>query len=42
MNDIIKDILSENFTTKQFVKYGICRPLGLIGIILMAGRLFGS
>ena len=42
MNDIINDFLSEKFTTKQFVKYGICCPLGLIGIILMAGRLFGA
>ena len=42
MNDIINDFLSEDFTAKQFVKYGVCYPLGLIGIILMAGWLFGA
>ena len=42
MNDIIKDFLSEDFTAKQFVKYGVCYPLGLMAIILLAGLIFGE
>ena len=42
MNDIINDFLSEDFTMKQFLKYGVCYPLGLMGIILLAGLIFGE
>lgn len=31
------DILSENFTRKQMVVYGIVAPLVLIGIMAIAG-----
>jgi hypothetical protein len=42
MNDIINDFLSEDFTLKQFLMYGVCYPLGLMGIILLAGLMFGE
>ena len=42
MNDIINDFLNEDFTAKQFVKYGVCYPLGLMAIILLAGLIFGE
>ena len=42
MKDIINDFLNENFTVKQFVKYGVCYPFGLMGIILLAGLIFGE
>ena len=42
MNDIINDFLGEDFTLKQFLKYGVCYPLGLMAIILLAGWIFGE
>jgi hypothetical protein len=42
MEDFINDFLSENFTMKEFIKYGVCYPLGLMGIILLAGLIFGE
>ena len=36
MNDIIKDFRNENFTRKEFVKYGIIAPLVLIALCLLA------
>ena len=34
-----KDILSENFTRKEYVIYGILTPLVLVGIMALAGWL---
>jgi hypothetical protein len=39
MNDIIKDILSENFTRRQYVVYGIVAPLVLVLVCGLAGSL---
>ena len=32
-----KDILSENFTRKEYVIYGIITPMVLVGIMALAG-----
>lgn len=41
MKDFLKimagDILCENFTTKEYVVYGIVAPLALVAIMLFAG-----
>ena len=34
-----KDIMDENFTTREYVIYGIVTPLVLIGIMALAGWL---
>ena len=34
-----KDILSENFTKREYVIYGILTPIVLIGIMALAGWL---
>ena len=39
MNDIIKDILSEKFTRRQYVVYGIVAPLVLVLLCGLAGSL---
>ena len=39
MNDIIKDFLSENFTRRQYVVYGIVAPLVLVLLCGMAESL---
>ena len=39
MNDIIKDLLSENFTRRQYVVYGIVAPLVLVLLCGLAGSL---
>ena len=36
MNDIIKDFRNEGFTLREFIKYGIIAPLGLIAFCLLA------
>jgi hypothetical protein len=36
MNDIIKDFMSEGFTKKEMVKYGIVAPVVLIALCLLA------
>lgn len=36
MNDIIKDFMSEGFTSKEMVKYGIIAPMVLIALCLIA------
>ena len=36
MNDIIKDFMSEGFTGKEMVKYGIIAPMVLIALCLIA------
>lgn len=37
LNIMGKDILSENFTTKEYVIYGILTPIVLFLIMLLAG-----
>lgn len=41
MKDFFKimagDILSENFTKKEYVVYGVIAPLALVAIMLFAG-----
>ncbi len=39
MNDIIKDYLKENFTLKEWIKYGVCYPIGLILACVLADWL---
>lgn len=39
MNDIIKDYRNENFTLREWVKYGILYPAGLILFCLLAGMI---
>ena len=39
MNDIIKDYLSEKFTCRQCVVYGIVAPLVLVLVCGLAGSL---
>ena len=39
MNDIIKDFLSEKFTRRQYVVYGIVAPLVLVLVCGLAGSL---
>lgn len=39
MNDIIKDYHEENFTLREWVKYGIIYPIGFILIVGVAGWL---
>lgn len=39
MNDIIKDLLSEKFTRRQYVVYGIVAPLVLVLLCGLAGSL---
>lgn len=34
-----KDILSENFTRREYVMYGIVAPLVLVIVLVMAGSL---
>ena len=34
-----KDIMDENFTTREYVIYGILTPLVLVGIMAFAGWL---
>lgn len=33
---MMKDILSENFTTREYVIYGIVAPLGLLAACVLA------
>lgn len=41
MKDFLKimagDILSENFTQKEYVVYGIIAPLAIVAVMLFAG-----
>lgn len=39
MNDIIKDFLSEKFTRREYVVYGIVAPLVLVIVCGLAGNL---
>lgn len=39
MNDIINDIKSEKFTSRQYVVYGIVAPLVLVLVCGLAGSL---
>jgi len=34
-----KDIMDENFTTREYVIYGVVTPLVLVGIMALAGWL---
>ncbi len=34
---MMKDILKENFTRKEYIVYGIITPLGMIAIIGLVG-----
>ena len=36
MNDLINDFRNEDFTRKEFIKYGIVAPLVLIALCLLA------
>lgn len=36
MNDIIKDIMSENFTWREFWKYGVFAPALFILLVVIA------
>ena len=36
MDDFIKDFRNEDFTRKEFIKYGIVAPLVLIALCLLA------
>ena len=36
---MMKDIYDENFTTREYVIYGVVTPLVLVGIMALAGWL---
>jgi hypothetical protein len=36
MKQLIDDIMSENFTRRDYIIYGIVYPLGLIAVMLIA------
>lgn len=36
MNDIIKDYLSEKFTLREWLKYGVLYPIVMIGLCLLS------
>lgn len=38
MNDIIKDFMQEDFTWKEFLKYGILWPLVVIAISIFVSQ----
>lgn len=39
MKDLVNDIMSENFTKREFIIYGIVMPLALMVICAIAGSL---
>ena len=36
MNDIIKDFKDEAYTLRQWIIYGVCLPVGLVALCLLA------
>ena len=39
MKQLIDDIMSENFTRRDYIIYGIVYPLGLIAVMLIASLI---
>lgn len=39
MKEIIKDYMSEDFSLREWIKYGILYPIGAIAVCILAGMI---